>query len=230
MTTKKSQHSFGNGNYYIKIKTMKTFITILLMILLFACSSNKQLQFNTSDCNFNDKISENEKIINIELYKNQLEKDGYFKIFENDSISDGIDLEFDRRIYNKKTNIEKRINYNQQTLKAKNSICYYTKGNFFIGNKYFYNEQGQIIKTIDHNQYRKYPICYKEIIRSTIKKAGIKFYFQGLDRDSIIENNQKTYYWKVYFEDSISKPPTLIHKFFKINAKTGKTITEQIVN
>ena len=74
------------------------------------------------------------------------------------------------------------------------------------------------------------PICYKEIIQSTIKKAGRKFYFQGLDRDSIIENNQKAYYWKVYFEDSISKSPTLIHKFFKINAKTGKTITEQIVN
>ena len=134
-----------------------------------------------------------------------------------------------KRKENKITHIEKIIAYNRVSLKANNSFSFYNKGTFNIGNEYFYNEKGEVIQTIDHNQYGKYPICYKEIIKSTIKKAGSKFYFQGLERDSILSNDQKIYSWKVYFEDSITKYPGLRHKFFRIDAKTGKTIVEEII-
>jgi hypothetical protein len=216
----------------LKSKTMKTYTSIILF-LLFACATNKQLQSKTSNCDFNDKISEDQKIINIVAYKDLLEKKGYFTVTENDSNEVTIVTNREnwrKYIIDKKSNIEKQIIYSKKTSKAVNSFSFFKKGSFNIGNEYIYNEQGQVTQTIDHNQYSKYPICYKEIIKSTIKKAGRKFYFQGLERDSLETNSVKTYSWKVYFEDSVSKYPTLKHKFFRIDAKTGKTITEEIVN
>jgi hypothetical protein len=208
---------------------MKKYIT-LLTIFLFACSTSKNLQTKTLNCNFNDTILENEKKIDISSY---IKGEGGWTIIDNDSIEIRVvpDSEGWRKyIINKKSNIAKHLIYNQKDLKVKNSFSLYNKGDFNIGNEYFYNEQGQVIKTINHNHYNKFPICYKEIIASTIKKAGKKFYFQGLERDSLQVNNQTEYSWKVYFEDNKSKTPTLIHKFFRINAKNGKTITEKIVN
>lgn len=203
---------------------MKKYIVFLIFII-FACSTNKQLQFDKSNCNFNDKISENEKILNFENLKNGDNENDTVKIIYAKNSED-----FCKYSINKITNITKRINYDKKKLKIINSYSFYEKGNFNIGNEYLFNEQGQVIKTIDHNQYNKYPICYKEIIENTIKKAGKKFYFQGLERDSLINNNKTEYSWKVYFEDSISKYPGLGHKFFRIEAKTGKTITEKIIN
>ncbi len=232
MTIQKNQHSTTNGNNYIYNKTMKAYISTLTL-LLFACSSIKPNQTNNSDCSFDDKISETEKTININPYKNKLYKDGYFTLIKNDSIKITIVTYSDKwRKYSidKKSNIEKHILYDTLTLKATNSSSFYNKGFFNIGNEYIYNSKGEVIKTIDHNQYAKYPICYKEIIKNTEKKAGSKFYFQGLERDSLTNNNIKTYSWKVYFEDSISESPGLRHKFFRIDAKSGKTIVEEIVN
>ena len=204
------------------------------MLFLFACSSNKQLQYNTSNCNFNDKIFEEEKVLNFKIIRDRFKENGYYVYEDNDSIhyslDYGVDNEYWKRRQNKINEIEKIIAYDTITLKLKSLFFRYNKGNFYIGNKYIYNEKGEVIQTIDHNQYGKYPICYKEIIKSTIKKAGSKFYFQGLERDSILSNDQKTYSWKVYFEDSITKYPGLRHKFFRIDAKTGKTIVEEIVD
>jgi hypothetical protein len=203
---------------------MKTYLPILILSL-FACSSNKQSQSDTMNCNFNDKISEKEKVMIVENLTNGDVENDTIEIIFGKSYED-----YTKCSKNKKNNITKLINYNKKTLKAINSHSFYEKGNFNIGNEYIYNEQGQVVKTIDHNQYSKYPICYKEIIQSTIKKAGKKFYFQGLERDSIVENNQNKYCWKVFFEDSITKYPTLRHKFFRIDAKTGKTIVEEIIH
>jgi hypothetical protein len=207
---------------------MKTYLLILILSL-FACSSNKQTQLDLSYCNFNDKILESEKILDANPY---VKGSGGWTLIDNDSckirVSSGSEG-FSKRIHNKITDIIKVINYDKLTFKVNYSNFYYNKGNFNIGNEYIYNEQGEVVKTIDHNQYSKYPICYKEIIQSTIKKAGNKFYFQGLERDSIVENNQNKYCWKVFFEDSITKYPTLRHKFFRIDAKTGKTIVEEII-
>ncbi|WP_281322242.1 hypothetical protein [Flavobacterium aestivum] len=212
---------------------MKTYIFILALFF-FACSSNKQLQYDTSNCDFNDKILDIDKTINIEPYKNELYKEGYSTLLENDSIEITVDTKSDgwrKYIINKISNIEKHILYDKKTLRIIHLYSFYNKGNFNIGNEYIYNDQGQVIKTIDHNQYSKYPICYKEIIQSTIKKAGSKFYFQALQRDSLIKNNEREYSWKVYFASHRTKKFEIIkHKFFRIDAKTGKTITEEIVN
>jgi hypothetical protein len=209
---------------------MKTYIFILILFFV-ACSSNKQLQSDTSNCNFNDKILESEKMVDTKPY---VKGKGGWTIIDNDSLeisvakfSDGYWL----TTQNKKTALKKTIDYDKQTLKIKSLRFSFDKGNFNIGNEYIYNEQGQVIQTIDHNQYSKYPICYKEIIKSTIKKAGKRFYFQGLERDSLIKNNQTEYSWKVYFATNRKKKFEIIkHKFFRIDAKTGKTITEEIVN
>ena len=208
---------------------MKKYIVFLIFIV-FACSSNKQLQFDKSNCNFNDKISENEKLLDIKPY---VKGKGGWTIIDNNSLEISVAKFSDDywlTTHDKKTSFKKIIEYDKKTLKIKSLRFCFEKGNFNIGNEYIYNEQGQVIKTIDHNQYNKYPICYKEIIENTIKKAGKKFYFQGLERDSLINNNKTEYSWKVYFEDSISKFPGLGHKFFRIEAKTGKTITEKIIN
>ena len=200
------------------------------MLFLFACSSNKQLEPTTSNCNFKYEILESEKTLHTKPY---VKGKGGWTLIDNDTLevsvakfSDGYWL----TRHSKKTSFKKIIDYDKQTLKIKSLRFSYNKGNFNIGNEYIYNEKGEIIQTIDHNQYSKYPICYKEIIKNTVKKAGSKFYFQGLERDSIISNDQKTYSWKVYFEDSITKYPGLRHKFFRIDAKTGKTIVEKIVD
>lgn len=228
MTTQRKTHFFGSGKYYIIDKIMKKYITIISLVLI-ACSSNKQLLINLSECNFNDTISESNKIVDVKPY---IVGQGGWTIINNDSIETRVVPDSDgwrKYIVYKKLNIEKHILYHEKSLHVTNSFLFYNKGSFNIGNEYIYNDKGEVIKTIDHNQYNKYPICYKEIIKSTIKKAGRKFYFQGLERDSLIDNNVTEYSWKVYFEDSISKSPTLIHKFYRINAKTGKTITEKIV-
>jgi hypothetical protein len=204
---------------------MKTYISILAFFFL-ACSSNKQFQYDMSNCDFNDKILEKEKLLTIEnLTNGDMKNDSIEIIFAKNS------EDYSKYNTNKNNNITKRINYNKVSLKAINSYSFYEKGNFNIGNEYVYNDQGQVIKTIDHNQYSKYPICYKEIIKSTIKKAGSKFYFQGLERDSLIKSNQTEYSWKVFFASHRTKKFEIIkHKFFRIDAKTGKTITEEIVN
>jgi hypothetical protein len=221
------------GFITLKQHNMKTNLAFF-MLFIFACSSNKQLQSDTSNCDFNDKISESEKIININTYRKQLHKDGFFTLIENDTVENYITINskgYSKKKLNKITDLLKIINYDTLTLKVTNSFSFYKKGSFTIGNEYIYNDQGQVIKTIDHNHYSKYPICYKEIIQSTIKKAGNKFYFQALERDSLIKNNEKEYSWKVYFASHRSKEFEIIkHKFFRIDAKTGKTITEEIVN
>ncbi len=204
---------------------MKTCI-YLLILFFFACSSNKQLQSDTSNCNFDDRVSDNEKILNIVNLKNGDFENDTIEIIFGKSYED-----YSKFSKNKISNITQLINYNKKTLKVINSYSFYEKGTFNIGNEYIYNEQGQVIKTIDHNQYNKYPICYKDIIKSTIKKAGKKFYFQGLERDSLVKNKQMEYSWKVYFASHREKKFEIIkHKFFRINAKTGKTIIEEIVN
>jgi hypothetical protein len=215
----------------LKNKIMKTYISILVLFL-FACSSNNQLQRNTSNCNFNDKISENEKIINIESYKKQLYKEGSFKLIENETIIDNVSNNsngYNRRIYNKINDVIKLINYDTITNKINYSNFYYNKGNFNIGNEYIYNEQGQVIQTIDHNQYNKYPICYKEIIKIALKKAGRKYFLHALSRDSITINNELNYAWHISLSDTISKYPEIISKFYKLNSKTGKILKQGFV-
>ncbi|WP_445710318.1 hypothetical protein [Flavobacterium sp.] len=206
---------------------MKKFI-IIFSIILFSCTSITKKSFDNSNCNFDDSILLIDTILNMSLIdKQKLDIEGGIIIKENDtekiSISRGYGG-YDKRYRNK--NITKLLNYDIETLKVVNSYSFYEKGNFNIGNEYFYNEKGEIIKTINHNQYDKFPICYKEIIRATTKKAGKKFNFQGLERDSLDTNNEKIYFWKVYFRDSITIAPTLRHKFFKIDAKTNKTLEE----
>jgi hypothetical protein len=213
---------------------MKTYIYILIMLIL-ACSSNKQLLSDASNCNFDDKISEKDKNLNLDItFKRIVDENGAVTLIQNDTLELSVSRgygEYDMRYKDKIKHIVKLINYNTQTLKATNSYSFYSLGNFNIGNEYIYDKQGQVIKTIDHNQYNKYPICYKEIIKSTIKKAGRKFYFQGLERDSLINHNKIEYSWKVYFATQrVKKFEIIKHKFFRIDAKTGKTITEEIVN
>lgn len=208
---------------------MKTYITFIIF-LFFACATNKRNSYNNLECNFNENISQEEKKLNFESIKKEFEENGFYVYQENDTVKYifeyGLKEEFWKRKLNKITGIEKIIAFNRKKITIVRVEFIYTKGNFNIGNEYFYNEKGEIIKTIDHNQYDKFPICYKEIINSTIKKADKNFYFQGLEKDSIKNNNENIYFWKVYFQDTITIAPTLRHQFFKIDAKTNKTLEE----
>ena len=231
MTMKRKAPFFGNGKYYIKIKIMKKYIIIISLVLL-ACSSNKLLQSDNSDCTFNDNISDDEKIININPYKNKLYKKGFYTLIENDSVENYITINskgFSKKKINKITNLLKIINYDTITLKVTNSFSFYKKGSFNIGNEYIYNDKGEIIKTIDHNQYDKYPICYKEIIKTVLKKAGRKYYLHALERDSINVNGKLNYTWNIVLNDTITKYPTIISKRYIVDAKTFQILKEAFI-
>ena len=64
---------------------MKINISILIL-LFFACSSNKQLQSDISNCNFIDKISEEEKVLNFKIIRDRFKENGYYVYEDNDSI------------------------------------------------------------------------------------------------------------------------------------------------
>lgn len=201
---------------------------IYIVLILLGCSSKRIIQFD-KDCIFNDKILENEKLIDAKPY---VQGSGGWTIIENDTckirVSSGTDG-FSKRYHNKKNGIVKLLNYNKNTLKINSSIFYYSKGNFNIGNEYFYNDKGEVIKTIDHNEYNKYPICYKDIIKIALKKMGKNYCFDALDRDSLTINNELKYIWRVSMSDSISKSPTVISKYYKIDAKTGEILKQGFV-
>ena len=212
----------------LKTKIMKTYISITVL-LLFACSSNKQNQSDISNCDFNYKISENDKIVNVKGY---VEGQGGWTITNNDSIEIRIVPDSDgwrKYTINKKSNIENHILYHEISLNVINSFSFYNKGYFNIGNEYIYNEQGQVIKTIDHNQYDKYPVCYKEIIKTVLKKAGDKYFLHALYRDSILteENtNQYKYTWNVHLDKVERKTDDIKNNSYRVDAKTGNIIKE----
>ncbi|MDI9309008.1 MAG: hypothetical protein QM535_02235, partial [Limnohabitans sp.] len=144
---------------------MKKIYLIFSIFILLACSSTKQIQSDISDCVIDDKISEAEKTINIEPYKKELEKAGFFRIKDTDTLKVSIAISSEnwkKYSINKVTYLERQILYDKKTLKVVRSFLKYDKGRFKIGNEYFYNDKGEVIKTIDHNQYNKYPICYKD--------------------------------------------------------------------
>ncbi|MDI9311871.1 MAG: PepSY domain-containing protein [Limnohabitans sp.] len=205
---------------------MKKIYLIFSIFILLACSSTKQIQYNTSDCTLDDKISGNEKLLDAKPY---IKGSGGWTIIENDTckirVSSGADG-FTKRYHNKKNGIIKLLNYNKNTLKINSSNFYYSIGNLNIGNEYFYNDKGEVIQTIDHNRYDKYPICYKDIIKIATKKMGKNYYIHALSRDSLNINNGLKYIWHVSMSDSISKFPTVISKYYKIDAKTGEILKQ----
>lgn len=228
MAILKNRFGLGNGNNCTKNKIMKTIYTFCLALLFIGCSTTKILQFDASKCDFDDTILENEKKIVLEHYKKELINKGSFKIADNETKIETVSYNsngYNKRIHNKVDDVIKLINYDTITKKVKYSFFYYSNGNFNIGNEYIYNDKGEIIKTINHNQYDKYPICYKDAIKLTTDKAGKNFVFLGLQRDSIEDKNKNSRYtWRVYYEDAISKNPTLIHKSFYVDAKTGEIL------
>ncbi len=207
--------------------------TVILLFFFFACSSNKQLQFDKSNCNFNDKILENEKKLDFELINKTFIDDGHFIYEDNDSIHQSLEYgtkeNYWKRKENKNTHIEKIIAYNRLSFIVENSFSFYNKGNFNIGNEYIYNEQGQVIKTIDHNQYNKYPICYKEISNIILKKAGPKYTLHALYRDSTkIDENKYKYSWNVYIDPVNEIFDSTKINSFKVDAVTGEIIKKWI--
>ena len=213
----------------LKNNFMKKIYLIFSIFILLACSSTKQIQSDISDCSLDDKISETEKTINIEPYKKELEKAGFFRIKDTDTLKVSIAISSEnwkKYSINKVTYLERQILYDKKTLKVVRSFLKYDKGRFKIGNEYFYNDKGEVIKTIDHNQYNKYPICYKDIIKIATKKMGKNYIFQALSRDSLSINNDLKYIWHVSMSDSISKSPTVISKYYKIDAKTGEILKQ----
>ena len=217
----------------LKIRIMKTIYIYILILVFSSCSSTKPLQYDTSSCNFDDRILESDKILNFEAVKKEFNKEGYYVYIDNDSIhyslTYGVENQYWIRKENKIISIEKIISYDKKSLKVINSFSFYKKGSFNIGNEYFYNDKGEVIKTIDHNQYSKYPICYKDIIKIATKKMGKNYIFQALSRDSLSINNDLKYIWHVSMSDSITKSPTVISKYYKIDAKTGEILKQGFV-
>ncbi len=206
---------------------MKIYLYILISLLI-SCSVNKPLQNDASICIYNDKILETDKTLNINTYKKELESNGYFILIENDSIEIAVDANSDgwrKYIINKNSDIEKHIIYDNKTLKIIKSFSFYKKGSFKIGNEYFYNEVGKIIRTIDNNQYNKYPICYKDIINNVLKEVNKKDTLHALYRDSIkIDNNKYKYVWNVYLDRSEKNSNQIKKNSFSVDAKTGEIL------
>ena len=206
---------------------MQQVLVIIVTLCIFGCSSHSQNKKIIYDCTIKDTISQEDKFLNVDKYKDELYKNGGITLFENDTILIDVSLNSNsmtKRIKNKKTNIVKAIEYNDITKKITSYLFYYMKDGYpDLGKEYHYDQSGNITKVIDHDDRGHYPLCYKEAEAIVMKKVGKKFEITSISRESKIINNKTMYYWEVV-ASKIGSYRFSDKKQFWIDAKTGKII------
>ena len=206
---------------------MKKVLIFICSIFIFGCSSYSQNKKIIFDCTIKDTVTQEEKSINVEKYQKEFnQKGGGIQLTENDTLEVRISFdpsEITKRIFNKKINVIKALNYGYDSKKIISSLFYYTKGNFSIGKEYHYDLSGNITKVINNDDPENYTLCYKEAEAIVLKKVGNKYEIKALGRESTIINGEKVYYWEV-ITSKIGSFKNSDKREFWIHGKTGKII------
>jgi hypothetical protein len=208
---------------------MKKLLIIFSSICVFGCSSYSQNKKIVYNCTVIDTISQDEKFINIDNYKKELEEKRSALILENDSIKIQIFLsktqnKISKHTENKNTNVVKEINYDYSSKKITSFYFYYYKNSvLLIGNEYHYDSLGNVIEVINNDDPENYALCYKEAEAIALKKMGKKYEIQALGRENKMINMEKVYYWEV-ITSKIGSFKYADKRKFWIHGKTGRII------
>lgn len=206
---------------------MKKLLIIICSIFVFGYSSYSQNKTKVYDCVIKDNITSEEKIINVEKYLKEFnQRGGGIEVIKNDTLEIRISFspnEITKRVFNKKTNVIKGLEYDYDSKKIISYYYYYSKGNFNIGKEYHYDSLGNMTKTINNDVPENYSICYKEAEAIVLKKMGKKYEIFALGRENKLINNEKVYYWEV-ITSKIGSFKYADKREFWIHGKTGKII------
>lgn len=207
---------------------MKNILYISLFLIFQSCSIHHEFVLNNDNCYFNNSFFQTENTLKRIDAKDLISKIGYTDFVEKDN------SEFKNRYYksdvsitNKQTekifNIQKLIKYDLNG-RIKFSYFIFLNGDAKIGNETFYDEQGNVLKTIDHE--KGYNICWLEAIEivKKIAKKDIKKYEVtdfNLSRTDLIEFPNENPEWNVslYGNEEYEERDK---KVYVIDGRTGK--------
>ncbi len=202
------------------------------MICFTSCNTLKQFIKNNKTCLFDDPI--------FEIRKQDLTFDGekYDSIlnFKGVLIAETYKYQYEVQpnmigITNKNTKLTKWMNYSES--KKIESIAFFIRNSIDtnIGKEYFFNTNGDLIKTINHE--KGYTICWteaisilKRIARKEIKKFKINTF--SLNRVNINEFPNSRPRWIVSMKGEVEGD--YVNKRYVIDGVTGELIRTYSVN
>ncbi len=196
-----------------------------VLLFMLGCTTRKQFVNQDRFCEFDDKITPQEKTLTLTTEEDSLlihqsdfirEDSKYVKTFIYINSNNGTTV-INKK--DKKTNIRKTLAYKDNELIASSFL--YTKGRLIIGKEIEYDADGEISKMTDHTQSDKYPICFKEAIRLVERKIGKKSFIFNIKREKNKTSLHDTlYHWDVFVRAPIKnkKPKTWL---YRINAENG---------
>ncbi|KGN69779.1 hypothetical protein HR09_03615 [Porphyromonas gulae] len=163
-------------------------------------------------CNFDYSIRDEDKTLDVSKY--ELRKNN-----ENDSciirVTDISSYDYTKRIYYKRTGIEKILCYDSNQ-KIRYAFFEYSEAR--IGPRYYFDEHGNITDSIDTDA--GYTICWAQAM--AIGKAYAKHKMHKTEPNLILDKgNEGTYEWHFLYDDKKKRTKELV-----IDAKTGKVIKE----
>lgn len=195
------------------------------MLLLSSCINYKKYAETDDICEFNQNISPNEFTLNLQ----EMEFDGTRWYFEDENIIKRVipyKEDYTTLIKNKNNNITKFLIYSKSKKLIESSFMYL---DLFVGDRIYYNEEGEVIKKEDFRQEDKYPICFKEVVEIVNKMKPNSTHINNLERSSLLRDKDTLYTWKVHVtnyhkDDENYDPKKRVSYLYTINAKTGKKI------
>ncbi len=213
------------------------FFTLLLSVILMSCKSSYQFRESDTICNYNNNIfSKLQNNLDLNLYKEKLDIEDVI-LSDNDLFISELYKTSSRYVYSttdKLNNIIRISMYDFEANKLK-SYFMYKNGAFKIYKSKIFDEEGNIVKIIDHE--KGYDICWKEAItiikkvaRKEIKKYEVTTF--NLQRIDINEFPKEKPLWSVSLngnEAYQSKEFNDGYIFYEIDGVTGKFLGKRIL-
>ncbi|KGN75518.1 hypothetical protein HQ47_01715 [Porphyromonas macacae] len=201
--------------YYAKTEKVKlnVLLTLLWVYSLSSCGIWGSGSYKNVSCKFDYSIKEEDKTLDVSKY--ELRKNN-----ENDSciirVTDISSYDYTKRIYYKKTGIEKILCYDSNQ-KIRYAFFEYSEAR--IGPRYYFDEHGNITDSIDTDA--GYTICWAQAIAIGKKHAGHKMH--KTEPNLVLGKEEKNgrHYWNFFYDDKQRKIKRLL-----IDAETGKVVKE----
>ena len=189
-----------------------------MLLVLVACSSNKAIIENTTLCEFDQTIKEEELFFDTKKHTKQRDT-----IINNDDFLSRYYVWHDtgtitNKQTNKQTNIGKWLSY-YPSGKIMILRFKYLDGQVELGKKTYYDEQGNITKVIDHE--KGYTICWKQAIEIVKQKKPKNYLISGMERRKMTHKGKEVLTWGV----GVMEPDKKRRGWaYFIDAQTGKFI------
>ncbi|SUB88663.1 Uncharacterised protein [Porphyromonas macacae] len=201
--------------YYAKTEKVKlnVLLTLLWVYSLSSCGIWGSGSYKNVSCDFDYSIKEEDKTLDVSKY--ELRKNN-----ENDSciirVTDISSYDYTKRIYYKKTGIEKILCYDSNQ-KIRYAFFEYSEAR--IGPRYYFDEHGNITDSIDTDA--GYTICWAQAMAIGKAHAGHKMHKTEPNLVLGKEEQNGRHYWNFFYDDKQRKIKRLL-----IDAETGKVVRE----